>query len=64
MEYINLGNTYTIANIPNLDWVGVVDVVDNIANVQLGNSEVTLSIPITTTDVTQDIKNYLGITND
>lgn len=64
MEYINLGNTYTIANIVGVDWIGIVDVVDNIANVQLGNSEVTMSVPITTTDVTKDIKTYLGVPND
>lgn len=64
MEIIEFGNTYMLANTVSTSWVGIVDVVDNIANVQIGNSEISISVPITTTDVAQDIKTYFGITND
>lgn len=63
MEYIQFTQSHTISNIDTV-WVGIVDVVNNIANVQIGNSEVIVSVPITTTDVTQDIKTYFGIPND
>lgn len=63
MEYIQFNKDYIITNI-STPWIGIVDVADNIANVQLGNSEVTISVPITTTDIIQDIKTYLGVTND
>jgi hypothetical protein len=63
MEYIQFTQSHTISNIDTV-WVGIVDVVDNIANVKIGNSEVTISVPITTTDVVQDIKTYLGVPND
>jgi len=64
MEIIEFGNTYMLANTVNTSWVGIVDVVDNIANVQIGNSEISISVPITTTDVIQDIKTFFNISND
>ena len=64
MEIIEFGNTYMIANTVNTSWVGIVSVENNVANIQVGNSEVTMSVPITTTDITQDIKTYLGISSD
>ena len=60
---MELGQIYNISSI-DTSWVGIVDIVDNIANVQVGNSEITISVPITTTDVVKDIKTYLGVSSD
>ena len=60
MEYIELQNTYTINDIQTT-WVSVIDIDNNIANVQVGNSDIILSIPVTD-DVTNSILIYLNIT--
>lgn len=60
MDYVELNNVYNISNI-NTTWVGVIDIDNNIANVQVGNSDIILSIPVTD-DVTNSILIYLNIT--
>jgi hypothetical protein len=66
MDYIDLGNTYTIANI-DVTWVDLIDINNNNANVKLGNSDVILNIEIPIThqnDVANAIMHYVIYNNE
>ena len=60
MEHIELGKTYTISNI-STSWIGIIEVINNIANVKLGNSEIIMNVPISSDNITESIKTYLNI---